>query len=126
MSDRKKILVVEDELQFAKIIKMRLSAEGYNVTIASDAYSGTKEIINGDPDLIILDLMMPAGGGLLILDRIKLIPSKSMIPVVILTGSHLTDSIMKKAGELGVSAVFSKTCKNDVFMKKIKSLVPLP
>ena len=50
MGDKKTIYIVEDELDFAKMMKIRLEAAGYNVKVATDAYLGTQDIIKGDPD----------------------------------------------------------------------------
>jgi CheY-like chemotaxis protein len=63
MTSPKRILLVEDELEFAQLLKDRLEMAGYLVSIATDAYAGTKAIIKEDFDLMVLDLMMPAGGG---------------------------------------------------------------
>ena len=52
MSERKKILVVEDEPDFARVVGMRLESVGYEVHIAGDAYTGTREILQGDYQLI--------------------------------------------------------------------------
>ncbi len=123
MGEQKKILIVEDEPVFAEIVKYRLEGEGYSVSIATDAYTGTQQIIKGSPDLIVLDLMMPAGGGFSILERVRSIPSKSAIPVVIFTGKVLSEEIKRKAEELKVAAIFSKPYMEDDFTSKIKSLL---
>ena len=95
MGVEKRILVVEDELGFAKMVKLRLESIGYAVTIAGDAYTGTQEIIKNEFNLIVLDLMMPAGGGFSLLERIRKIPTKADIPVVILTTSKAEEDILK-------------------------------
>jgi DNA-binding response OmpR family regulator len=125
MDTKKKILIVEDELDFAKMVKLRLLSVGYEVQIAGDAYTGTQEIVRNDYDLIILDLMMPAGGGYSLLDRIRKIPSKTMIPVVILTGKTISNEDREKAQEYNVSAIFSKPYDSTEFLETLKSLVPL-
>ena len=123
MGERKKILLVEDELDFAKMVKIRLESLGYEVSIAGDAYSGTQAIIKSTPDLIILDLMMPAGGGFSILERIRSIPAKATIPVVIVTGKTIDDAVKEKAKAYGVSAIFSKPYDSVQFVQKIKALL---
>jgi len=123
MGERKKILLVEDELDFAKMVKIRLESLGYEVSIAGDAYSGTQAIIKSTPDLIILDLMMPAGGGFSILERIRSIPAKATIPVVILTGKTIDDALKEQAETYGVSAIFSKPYDSVQFVQKIKALL---
>jgi len=123
MGERKKILLVEDELDFAKMVKIRLESLGYEVSIAGDAYSGTQAIIKSTPDLIILDLMMPAGGGFSILERIRSIPAKATIPVVIVTGKTIDQALKEQAETYGVSAIFSKPYDSVQFVQKIKTLL---
>ncbi len=120
----KQILVVEDEMSFAKMIKMRLEAAGYQVNLATDAYSGTQMALKGNPDLIVLDLGMPAGGGFTLLERVRNIPLKSMIPVIILTGKVIDDKIKHKAELLNVSAIYSKPYDPKQFMETVQKLVP--
>ena len=124
MAEKKKVLIIEDEIAFSKMVKIRLEAAGYEVSIASDAYLGTQEIVKTNPDLIILDLMMPAGGGFEILDRIKNIPSKATIPVVILTGKTIESDVKARAKAYDVAAVFTKPYESDEFVDKINSLIP--
>ena len=121
----KKILIVEDEIAFAEIVKIQLELLGYEVTVATDAYRGTEEIIRGDYALVILDLMMPAGGGFSILERIKEFPGKKWTPTVIVTGKTIDDEVRAKAEEYNVAAIFRKPYNNVKFKKKIKSLVPI-
>jgi DNA-binding response OmpR family regulator len=125
MDIKKKILIVEDEIDFAKMVKLRLQAVGYDVHIAGDAYTGTQEIIRNDYDLIILDLMMPAGGGFSLLERIRKIPSKTLVPVVILTGKTINNEDRQQAEEYDVAAMFSKPYDSTEFVETLKSLVPV-
>jgi DNA-binding response OmpR family regulator len=123
MDQHKNVIIVEDELDFAKMVKIRLEYEGYAVLVAGDAYFGTQEIIKRRPDLVILDLMMPAGGGFALLERIRNIPSTASIPVVILTGKVIDDAVRDKAKKLGVSAIFIKPYENVEFLEAIRNLV---
>jgi DNA-binding response OmpR family regulator len=123
MGEMKRILIVEDELGFAKMVKLRLESVGYAVTIAGDAYTGTQEIVKNAFDLIILDLMMPAGGGFSLLERIRRIPSKATIPVLIVTGKTVDDEVKRLASEYDVSEIFTKPYNSAVFVDKINSLL---
>lgn len=124
MSHKKRILIVEDEIEFAKMVKMRLESVGYEVSIAVDTYLGTRDIVKNQPDLVVLDLMMPAGGGFALLDRIRNMPSTVEIPVVILTGKTIDDEVREKAESYKVSAIFTKPYNSIKFVSKIMSLVP--
>jgi two-component system response regulator ArlR len=126
MSEQKrKIIIVEDEFTFAKVIKMRLESCGYDVEIAGDAYQGTQSIISKEFDLIILDLMMPAGGGYSLLDRIRKLPTKSAIPVIIMTGKHLDANDEAAAQSLDVNAIFSKPYDTSKFLNTVMNLAPV-
>jgi DNA-binding response OmpR family regulator len=125
MNKKYNILIVEDEMEFAELVKDRLEMSGYKASIAIDAYSGTREALKNDYELIILDLMMPAGGGLSILERIRKFPSKSTLPVVILTGKPVDEDLKLKAAQYKVSAIFTKPYSTKEFIHKIRSLLPL-
>lgn len=125
MSAKKRILVVEDELGFAKMVKLRLQSVGYEVTISGDAYTGTQEIIKHDFDLIVLDLMMPAGGGFSLLERIRKIPSKAAVPVIILTGKSVDEEVRNQAEQYEVAAIYTKPYDSKEFVAQIQSIVPV-
>lgn len=122
MEEKKKILIVEDEQDFAKIVRMRLESEGYEVYVAEDAYQGTHEAVQGEYDLIILDLKMPAGGGFALLRRIRNLPAKSQLPVMIFTSSDL-DEDEEEAKTLGADAFMLKTTKTTIMLDVIQKLL---
>ena len=122
MDEKKKILIVEDEVDFAETMKTRLESAGYEVSVAADAYLGTSETVKGEPDLVLLDLMMPAGGGFALLKRIRNMPSKLSIPVVILTSSDL-DEDAEMATQLGADAFVLKTTRHEILLDVIERLL---
>ena len=63
MSDKKKILIVEDDAKILKALSIRLKSEGFDVIGATDGMSGTALARKEEPDLLLLDISMPAGGG---------------------------------------------------------------
>ena len=77
-----KILVVEDEPDIADLVADRLRSEGYSVSIASDGLDGVEMCRNLQPDLVVLDLMLPGIDGLEVCRRIQ---AERRIPVVMLT-----------------------------------------
>ena len=89
MGERKKILVVDDDREFQGILHIALESEGYKVFSALDAMQGTATVRQLQPDLVILDIMMPAGGGAAVYARIKQIPATMNIPVIIHSGIPL-------------------------------------
>ena len=91
---KKIILVVEDELDAAKILVKRLTNEGFEVSVATDAYQGTSAIFKEKIDLVILDLMLPGGGGLSVLRNIRSSPKIMNMPVVVISG--MSDEVDKE------------------------------
>lgn len=124
MNERKRIVIVEDELHFAKLVKMRLEKVGYKVTIALDTYLGMREIVKNEPDLVILDLMMPAGGGRVLLQRMRGNPVTVTIPVVILTAVKIDEEIRSIAEMYDVEELFQKPYDPAKFVDRIMQLVP--
>ncbi|MGC9089875.1 MAG: response regulator transcription factor [Caldisericia bacterium] len=83
-----KILIVEDDKEIGKLIKLYLSKEGYEVIISETASSGLQKYYEENPDLIILDLMLPDFSGLKALKEIK---KEKDIPIIIITAKGEED-----------------------------------
>ncbi len=86
MTNGKKILIVDDDFKTVEVLGMILRRAGYSVVSSFDAYQAVAKAHKEQPDLIVLDLMMPAGGGMNALNSLKLSTNTNHIPVVILTG----------------------------------------
>lgn len=75
---------------YAEMVKLRLELAGYRCTIAMDTLQAVREASNRPYDLIVLDLMIPGGGGFAFLGEIRKKLSIADIPVVILTGKSVS------------------------------------
>jgi len=91
----KTILIVDDERDYADMIRMRLEANGYEVITAYDGESGLKAAQENKPNLILLDVMMPGIDGLQVISRLRRDEKTIKIPVVMLTARGETKAIMK-------------------------------
>jgi two-component system KDP operon response regulator KdpE len=99
-----RILVIDDELQIRRLLKVSLTAHGYEVYEASDAQSGISNILNHKPDLIILDLGLPDLDGL---DIIQTVRGWSKTPIIILSArQHESEKV--KALDLGADDYVTK------------------
>jgi len=123
MNDKKKILIVEDEVEFAKMVKLRLQSVGFEVSLATDVQVGTQKMMDEDWDLLVLDLMMPGGGGFSLLERVHQYPEKTRIPVIILTGKTVDEDVRSKAEAYHISDIVMKPYESKAFVEKIKSVV---
>ncbi len=77
-----RILVIEDELDIAVLVATRLRSEGYEVEACGDGVTGVRRCIEWEPDLVVLDLMLPLLDGLEVCRRIQ---QHDRVPVVMLT-----------------------------------------
>ncbi len=77
------ILIVEDEEKLAKFVQLELGYEGYEVTVANDGLSGLMAARDTEPDLILLDWMMPGLTGVEVCRRLR--STGAMMPVILLT-----------------------------------------
>ncbi|MCP4653499.1 MAG: response regulator [Candidatus Omnitrophica bacterium] len=118
----KKIVLVEDEPDTAKVILKRLITEGYNVMITEDAPQAIRIIHDERPNLVILDLMLPGGGGLTVLQRMKLSTFTVAIPVIVLTGMK-DEAYKNKIMAEGVEAYLEKPYEAKELLDTIKCLL---
>jgi DNA-binding response OmpR family regulator len=119
----KKILIVDDEEDLVKVLAKLLIDQGFEIEIARDAYQGIETAQREKPDLIILDLNMPAGGGLGTLESIRTSSKTMSIPVIVLTGAD-DPELKEKVLEKGVEAYMQKPYEPEDLITKINSCLP--
>jgi DNA-binding response OmpR family regulator len=102
----KRILIIEDDRKIAMALAQRLRSSGYEASMAFDALSGVSTAVKLKPDLVLLDISMPAGDGFSVAERIQsLVPTYT--PIIFLTASKRSE-FREKAIELGATAFFEK------------------
>lgn len=102
-----RILIIEDNKAFLKIMKMRLEAKGYHVLTAEEGLEGLNLARSQKPDLIISDIMLPKMDGHKICRFLKFDQSMQHIPVIMLTSR-----------DLEADANLAKACRADAFIAK--------
>jgi len=120
--ENKKVLIIEDEKELAFSLAELLRFQGYKTFIAHDGLYGTSQARNEKVDLVILDIGLPAGGGLFVLENLKRSVFTSHIPVLVLTaqqGENLKNNVFK----LGAQAFFSKPFDPEELLESIKKLI---
>ncbi len=120
----KKVLIIEDNADVAQGLADFLNVSGFEARIALDALCGVTAAHRFKPDLILLDLMLPAGGGLMVLKTIKLSTHTNKIPVLVITGS-LDEDYKKKVSEYGVSTFLQKPCNAGQVLSEAKKLLQI-
>jgi len=117
-----KILLVDDEPDILEIINYNLSAQGYNVTTASNGAQAVKKAKKEKPHLIILDVMMPEMDGIEACEQIRKTPDLQDTIITFLTARG--EDYSQVAGfEAGADDYITKPIKPKVLVSKIKSLL---
>ncbi|TSC76796.1 MAG: response regulator receiver protein [Parcubacteria group bacterium Gr01-1014_29] len=103
-----KILIVEDEEFLIRALKDNLEAEGYTIDTAMNGDEAIERIKKEQPNLILLDLLMPKRDGFYVLEEVKKNPEWRLIPVIVLSNLG-GDAEIKKAIEMGADDYFVKS-----------------
>lgn len=118
----KRILVADDDKDLVLALSIRLRAAGYDIISAHDGDEAYDLAVQNKPDLIILDVRMPAGGGFTSIDRLKHSLTTRNIPVIFLTA--FDDEEMREQGrKLGAVGFFRKPFDDAEFMAAIAAVM---
>ncbi len=119
--DRKiRILIMDDDVGFRDLLRIHLSAAGYQVRVAEDGVAGGRALLEQTPDLIVSDLNMPYLDGFELLSLLHADPGTASIPVILLSGRSDGDT-MAKAVELGASDYLTKPVTRDQLLESIEA-----
>ena len=121
----KKILIVDDDPDVRQGMHVRLKANHYDTFFAGDALSSIAEARKHDPDLIILDLGLPAGDGFVVMDRLKTVPSLAVIPVIVVSARDVLAN-KERALKAGAKAFLQKPVDNAELLKVIRQALGEP
>jgi two-component system KDP operon response regulator KdpE len=116
---------VEDDPDIRKGMSVRLKASGYDTFVASDVVTSLIMARKHLPDLIILDLGLPAGDGFLVIERLKIIPALALIPIIIVSGRTGLPN-QELAVEAGVKAFLQKPVDNAELLAVIRKTLGGP
>ena len=116
---RPKILVVDDDPDLVRALRLRLRANNYEVTTASDGYAAIAAAQRERPALIILDLGLPVGDGFVVLNRLQNSDALSGVPVIVLSARDPQNN-EEKALKAGAAAFFQKPADNDELLNVIR------
>jgi len=118
-----RILVVDDEEDVILFIKRALTIEGMEVVTAFDGLSALDAALEEDPDLIILDIMMPIMNGYEVCARLRLEEKTRDIPIIMLSSAYTTDTV-RQAKLAGGSGYVAKPFTPAELVSEIRKLLP--
>ena len=119
---RKTILIIDDDPDVRLSLHVRLKANNYEVVFAVDGAAGIAETRKHMPDLIILDLGLPAGDGFSVLERLKANSDLSMIPVIVVSGRARIPN-RDCALKAGAAAFLQKPVENTQLLSLIRLIL---
>lgn len=103
-----KILIIEDDLPYRKVYLHKFEGSGFTVETAENGQEGLEKMHSFQPDIVLLDVMMPLMDGFQVLDRAKSDPVISKIPIVVMTNLS-TDDDNQRLMQKGAEAVVVKS-----------------
>jgi len=118
----KKILVADDEPDLVKMLSMRLRAHGYEVIAAFDGLQAVKEAYKEKPDLILLDIKMPAGDGYTVLENLKRSVQIRSIPIIFVSALPPSE-VEEKVVQLGAQGFISKPFDSKELIARVKKVL---
>ncbi|MCX6989884.1 MAG: response regulator transcription factor [Chlamydiae bacterium] len=122
MTQKKRILLIEDEEDIAALIKLQAELSGYKLHVEVDGINGYRAIEREKPDLVLLDIMLPGQNGFDVCRKMKNHPDLKAIPVIILTAkSEELDMVLGL--ELGADDYIAKPFSPKVLFSRIKAVM---
>jgi twitching motility two-component system response regulator PilG len=116
---KKKILIVEDENCLLKLECILLTSKGYEVMGVANGEEALEKIFDYNPDLVLLDVIMPGMDGFEVCRRIKSDPRTEHIPVVMLTAKKKPQDV-RKGEEAGAVSYITKPFKSSTVIETIQ------
>jgi DNA-binding response OmpR family regulator len=121
----KKILIVEDDADVRLGYQVLLKANHYDTVFAADSTSAVSEARKQQPDLIILDLGLPAGDGFIVLERFRANMNLAVIPVIVVSARDLQGN-KERALKAGAKAFVQKPWDDSELLTLISEQLGLP
>lgn len=122
MTQKKRIILIEDEEDIAALIKLQAEITGYKLHVEVDGINGYRAVEREKPDLVILDIMLPGENGLDVCRKIKNNPELKNIPIIILSAKGEELDVVLGL-ELGADDYVSKPFSPKVLFSRIKAIL---
>lgn len=122
MSQKKRILLIEDEEDIAALLKLHAELSGYNLHVEVDGVNGYRAVEREIPDLVLLDIMLPGQNGFDVLRKMKNNPDLKGIPVIIITAKEEEIEVVLGL-ELGADDYVAKPFSPRVLFSRIKAVL---
>jgi DNA-binding response OmpR family regulator len=119
---KKKILIVDDNEDVSRGLRILFRAHDYTTVVAGDAVTAISQAKSEKPDLIVLDLGLPAGDGYLVMERLGNIDELAAIPVIVFTARE-EEFHRERALEAGAKAFFQKPIDHVELLASVQQIL---
>jgi DNA-binding response OmpR family regulator len=119
---QRKILIVEDDADIRGLLSLRLRQRSYDTSVATDGVTALTVARREQPDLVVLDLGLPAGDGFTVMQRMRAITSLMDVPVVVITARDAATN-REKAEAFGAVAFVEKPIDFDQLLDTIEAVL---
>lgn len=123
MGKKLKVLIVDDDPSFTQLASHYLREAGYGVSSAADSMQGLMFAKRESPDVVLVDLQMPAGGGMTLLERLRANRSTEAIPLIMVTASR-DEGLEAKAHERGAAGFLHKPVERESLLAAVEAVLP--
>ena len=114
-----KILLIEDDKDTIRAMAVRFKAKGYQLAVANDAISALSLARKEKPDLIVLDLGLPAGDGFMVMQRLKANYDLMLVPIIVVSARDPLVN-QQRALDAGAERFFQKPFDNEEFFAAVQ------
>ena len=119
-----KLLLVDDDKEIIDALAPRLRREGYDVSVAFDGEEALTKVKEHNPDVILLDLMLPKVNGFEVLKDIRLKYKDKWRPIIIISAKHELEAL-KKCYDLEADHYLTKPCSIEQILRGIETMISL-
>ena len=117
-----KILVIDDDPSIVELIKTVLKIKGHKVFVGRNAQQGLRLMLKEEPDVAIIDYMMPGRDGLKLLNDIRSVQELKLVPIIMLTGNGEPE-VVSKAIQLGITDFVKKPVKIQALLERLDKIL---
>ncbi len=122
MTEKPRVLLVEDDREIVRALRIRLRAAGFEILVAHDGQAGIDAATQDQPDAIVLDVRMPVMDGLTALAKLREQEATRHIPALFYSAT-ITETAKNKAFDLGARYFLNKPCDANTLAQAIRSAI---